>query len=151
MDIYFLNTECNYVSSYVSKTIQTDHIVVLAKLIREVDWAPVNNDLCKSYFVINQRKLLFVIQVPYNFNIICFFLACILDSHQNVSSSIGIFTHNLIARDYLSGKQQDEFIELLGIKIPQDTVDKKWPLQIYPRTLAILAQVHILYYNLNNF
>jgi hypothetical protein len=57
----------------------------------------------------------------------------------------------LIAKDYLSGKQQDEFIELMGIKIPQDTVGKKWPLQIYPRTLAILVQVHILYHNLNNF
>ncbi|XP_025419971.1 protein purity of essence-like [Sipha flava] len=112
LDIYFLNTECNYVSSYVSKSIQTDHLVVLAKLIREIDWAPVNNDL-----------------------------SCILDSHQNVSSSIGIFSHNLIAKDYLSGKQQDEFIELMGIKIPQDTVGKKWPLQIYPRTLAILVQV----------
>lgn len=31
----------------MSKTIQTDNLIVLAKLIREVDWAPVNNDLCK--------------------------------------------------------------------------------------------------------
>jgi len=50
----------------------------------------------------------------------------------------------LIARDYLSGKQQDEFLELLGIKIPQDALDSKWSLQIYPRTLSILAQVNIL-------
>lgn len=70
-------------------------------------------------------------------------LACIIDSHQNVSSSIGIFIHNLIARDYLSGKQQDEFLELMGIKIPIDALDSKWSLQIYPRTLSILAQVNI--------
>lgn len=74
-----------------------------------------------------------------------FILACIVDSHQNVSSSIGIFIHNLIARDYLSEKQQDEFLELLGIKIPLDALGNKWPLQIYPRTLSILAQVNILY------
>lgn len=50
LDIYFLNTECKYVSSYMSTTIQTDHLDVLAKLIREVDWAPVYNDICKYYF-----------------------------------------------------------------------------------------------------
>lgn len=76
-----------------------------------------------------------------------FYLAFIIDSHQNVSSSIGVFTHNLIAKDFLSGQQQDEFLELMGIKIPQDTSDSKWALQIYPRTLAILAQVYILYFN----
>jgi len=67
-----------------------------------------------------------------------------VDSHQNVSSSIGIFIHNLIARDYLSEKQQDVFLELLGIKIPLDALGSKWSLQIYPRTLSILAQVNIL-------
>lgn len=72
------------------------------------------------------------------------FLACIRDSHQNVSSSIGIFVHNLIARDYLSEAQQDEFLELMGVKIPQDALGSKWSLQIYPRTLAIIAQVRIL-------
>lgn len=60
-----------------------------------------------------------------------------------MSSSIGVFTHNLIAKDFLSGQQQDEFLELMGIKVPQGPTDKKWPLQIYPRTLAILAQVYI--------
>lgn len=67
-----------------------------------------------------------------------------------MSSSIGIFIHNLIARDFLSGKQQDEFLELLGIKIPLDALDSKWSLQIYPRTLSILAQVNIVY-NFNNY
>lgn len=88
--------------------------------------------------------------MPYDLNIILLFLACILNSHQNVSSSIGIFTHNLISGDYLSEKQQDEFIELLGVKIPQDTVGKGWSLQIYPRTLAILALVKfcIIFYGM---
>lgn len=63
-----------------------------------------------------------------------------------MSSSIGVFTHNLIAKDFLSVTQQDEFLELMGIKIPQDASDNKWALQIYPRTLAVLAQVHILYF-----
>lgn len=48
----------------------------------------------------------------------------------------------------MSGKQQDEFLELLGIKIPLDASDNKWSLQIYPRTLSILAQV-IIVYNFN--
>lgn len=47
LDIYFLSSECDYIFTYMSKTIQTDNLVVLAKLIREVDWAHVNNDLCK--------------------------------------------------------------------------------------------------------
>lgn len=59
-----------------------------------------------------------------------------------MSSSIGIFIHNLIAKDYLSGKQQDEFLELMGVQIPQDAVGCKWFLQIYPRILAIIAQVY---------
>lgn len=36
----------------MSKTIQTDHLIVLTKLIGEVDWAPVKNDLCKIQFLI---------------------------------------------------------------------------------------------------
>lgn len=73
-------------------------------------------------------------------------LACIINSHQNVSSSIGIFVHNLIARDYLTENQQDKFLELMKIKIPLDASGSNWSLQIYPRTLAILAQVfNILY------
>lgn len=60
-----------------------------------------------------------------------------------MSSSVGVFIHNLIARDYLSEKQQDIFLQLIGIKIPLETSDDKWPLQIYPRALAILAQVII--------
>lgn len=47
LDAYFLNTESDYISSYVSKTIQNDHLIILAKLIGEVDWTPVNYDLCK--------------------------------------------------------------------------------------------------------
>lgn len=69
------------------------------------------------------------------------FSASIIVLHQNVTSSIGIFIHNLIARDYLTNTQQDELLELMGIKIPQDALGSKWSLQIYPRTLAILAQV----------
>lgn len=48
LDVYFLNTECKYVSNYLSKTIQNDHLTILAKLIREIDWAPVNNNLCMN-------------------------------------------------------------------------------------------------------
>lgn len=68
-----------------------------------------------------------------------------------MSSSIGVFIHNLIARDYLSGKQQDEFLELIGIKIPLNALGNNWPLQIYPRTLAILAQVIIISHNIENY
>lgn len=74
------------------------------------------------------------------------FLASISESHQNVSSSIGIFIHNLIAKDYLSGIQQDEFLELMGVKIPQDDSGCTWSLQIYPRTLAVLAQVCFVFH-----
>lgn len=93
----------------------------------------------------------FYIYTTLNFSVILMsifilpFLACIISSHQNVSSSIGIFVHNLIAKDYLSENKQNEFLELMKIKIPIDASDSKWSLQIYPRTLAILAQVQYLY------
>lgn len=51
LDVYFLNTESNYISSYTTEAIRTDHLVVLAKLIGEIDWAPVNNDLCEIYLI----------------------------------------------------------------------------------------------------
>lgn len=47
LDVYFLSTESDYVSSYMSKSIQKDHLIILAKLIGEIDWAPVIYDLCK--------------------------------------------------------------------------------------------------------
>ncbi|XP_050533339.1 E3 ubiquitin-protein ligase UBR4 [Daktulosphaira vitifoliae] len=112
LDIYFLNTECDLITKYMAKSVQSDHLVILGKLIKEVDWAPINYDLL-----------------------------CINNSHQNVSSSIGIFLHNLIANDYLPDLQQNELLELIGITIPLGIENNKWPLQIYPRTLAILAQV----------
>lgn len=137
-----MNTESNYLTSYTTETIQTDHLVVLAKLIGEIDWAPSYIDLCEIYF-----KIKLSCNITYYF--IC--LACITESHQNVSASVGVFVHNLIAKDYLSGKQQDEFLALMDIQIPQDALGSKWPLQIYSRTLAILAQVSILYHYLLNF
>lgn len=81
---------------------------------------------------------------------ILFFVACIIESHQNVSSTIGIFVHNLIAKDYFSVVLQDEFLRLLGLRVPVITSDDKWLLQIYPRSLAILAQVCIVYYIVQN-
>lgn len=91
-------------------------------------------------------KILFAIHFILMSIFIFNFSAFITSSHQNVSSSIGIFVHNLIAKDYLSEDQQDEFLELLKIKIPFDPSESVWPLQIYPRTLAILSQVHNIYY-----
>lgn len=73
-----------------------------------------------------------------------FFIAYIIDSHQNVSSTIGIFVHNLIAKDYLSTELQDEFLRLLGLRVPLNISGDKWLLQMYPRSLAILTQVCIL-------
>jgi len=57
----------------------------------------------------------------------------------------------LIAKDYLSSELQDEFLRLLGLRVPVNTSSDKWLLQMYPRSLAILAQVCGLYQHLLDF
>lgn len=45
----------------MSKSIHTDHLIVLAKLIGEVDWAPINNDLCKFYSIFSKKNKSYLI------------------------------------------------------------------------------------------
>lgn len=49
LDLYFLNNESKYISSYMFNTIETEHLMALSKLVVDVDWAPITNDLCKFY------------------------------------------------------------------------------------------------------
>lgn len=59
------------------------------------------------------------------------------------SGALSRFTHNLITNSNLNGLQAC-LLNHLGVSPWTSDVQHGWPLQVYPRTLAVLAQVLLL-------
>lgn len=63
--------------------------------------------------------------------------------YSEFSQALSRYTHNLLARNTLSEALQNTLLQHLGIS-PWSTEtpgNSSWPLQVYPRTLSVLAQV----------
>lgn len=56
------------------------------------------------------------------------------------SGALTRFTHNLVT--YSSHSLQASLLNHLGVSPWNTDVPHAWPLQVYPRTLSVLAQVH---------
>lgn len=57
--------------------------------------------------------------------------------YSEFSQALTRYSHNLLARNLLVESLQTTLLNHLGVT----TDTGAWPLQVYPRTLAILAQV----------
>jgi len=64
--------------------------------------------------------------------------------YSEFSQALSRYTHNLLAWNTLSESLQNTLLQHLGVS-PWSTESNSsttWPLQVYPRTLSVLAQVH---------
>jgi len=63
--------------------------------------------------------------------------------YSEFSQALSRYTHNLLAWNTLSESLQNTLLQHLGVS-PWPTESSNsttWPLQVYPRTLSVLAQV----------
>jgi len=70
--------------------------------------------------------------------------------YSEFSQALSCYTHNLLAWNTLSESLQNTLLQHLGVS-PWSTESNSsttWPLQVYPRTLSVLAQVHYDYLTL---
>lgn len=72
-----------------------------------------------------------------------YFGAALGGLYSEFSQALTRFTHNLLICGILSDSLQNTLLSHLGVSPWADTT-VSWPLQIYPRTLAVLAQILLL-------
>lgn len=58
--------------------------------------------------------------------------------YSEFSQALTRYSHNLLARGLLVDSLQMSLLQHLGVTADNNNA---WPLQVYPRTLAVLAQV----------
>lgn len=72
-----------------------------------------------------------------------YFGAALGQLYCEFSGALTRFTHNLITHSALHSLQ-NSFLSNLGVSPWNTDIPHGWPLQVYPRTLAVLAQVLLL-------
>lgn len=76
-----------------------------------------------------------------------FYGATLGTMYSEFSQALSRYTHNLLARNTLSENLQNTLLHHLGVNPwsgTDGTTPCTWPLQVYPRTLSVLAQVYII-------
>lgn len=63
--------------------------------------------------------------------------------YSEFSTALASFTHNVLAHGLLTTKLQNSLLSHLNVS-PWQAESEAWPLRVYPRTLAVLAQVLLL-------
>lgn len=66
--------------------------------------------------------------------------------YSEFSQALSRYTHNLLARNTLSESLQNTLLQHLGVSpwTTESGTATSWPLQVYPRTLSVLAQILLL-------
>ena len=117
MDQYLLGSESSMIQNYVEAGLAEQQMMILASIIRDLDPETSRPDE-KS----NQGD------------------SVLNNLYAEFSSAVSRYTHNLLARGILSESLQCTLLCHLGVG-PWDS-GNTWPLQVFPRTLAVLAQVY---------
>lgn len=67
--------------------------------------------------------------------------------YSEFSQALSRYTHNLLAWNTLSESLQNTLLQHLGVSPwpTESSSSTTWPLQVYPRTLSVLAQVRYNY------
>uniref|UniRef100_A0A4D5RX34 Putative e3 ubiquitin-protein ligase ubr4 n=1 Tax=Ixodes scapularis TaxID=6945 RepID=A0A4D5RX34_IXOSC len=118
VNTYLVNFEP--VQGYLKSSIATPQMVILAGIIKDLD-----RETCKSE----------------TGTISILFGATLGQLYEDFSRALARFVHNILATGLLDDVYQDGLLTHLNIN---PWVQKEWPLQIYWRTLSILAQVLLL-------
>ena len=123
MDKHMLAAESPYVKEYVSTKLSEQQMVVLATVIQDLDRDTNSASLKLEYHLASL--------------------------YSEFSAALASFTHNVLAHGLLTAKLQNSLLSHLNVSPWQAeqagaAAGSKWPLRVYPRTLAVLAQVLLL-------
>ncbi|XP_014258727.1 E3 ubiquitin-protein ligase UBR4 isoform X2 [Cimex lectularius] len=123
MNRYMVTSEAEYMTRYVESGLTEQQMIMLAAIIRDLDRETARTDTgtISVYFGPTLGQL-----------------------YTEFSQALTRYTHNLLARGLLSASLQSTLLLHLGVSPVSSTDSTNWPLQVYPRTLAVLAQVLLL-------
>lgn len=116
---HFLSSKSSYITRYLKNGITDQQIVMLSAIIRDLDRETARTDVG---------------------TILIYFGADLGQLYSEFSSALTRFTHNLVTHNSLDNLRVS-LLGHLGVSPWNTDVPHAWPLQVYPRTLAVLAQV----------
>lgn len=124
MNQHLISSRSSYVREYVINGLVEQQMVILAAIIRDLDHETAKTETG---------------------TIAVFYGATLGTMYSEFSQALSRYTHNLLARNTLSESLQDTLLQHLGVS-PWTTIGPStcWPLQVYPRTLSVLAQILLL-------
>ncbi|XP_025161061.1 protein purity of essence isoform X3 [Harpegnathos saltator] len=125
MNKYLIGSRSTYVREYVVNGLVEQQMVILAAIIRDLDHETARTETG---------------------TISAFYGATLGAMYSEFSQALSRYTHNLLAWNTLSEALQNTLLQHLGVS-PWSTENNSsttWPLQVYPRTLSVLAQVLLL-------
>ncbi|XP_015606097.1 protein purity of essence isoform X2 [Cephus cinctus] len=124
MNQHLIGSRSIYVREYVVNGLVEQQMVILAAIIRDLDYEAAGTETG-------------TISVYYG--------ATLGKMYSEFSQALNRYTHNLLARNILSETLQNTLLHHLGVS-PWSTenTSTSWPLQVYPRTLGVLAQILLL-------
>ncbi|XP_066993474.2 E3 ubiquitin-protein ligase UBR4 [Anabrus simplex] len=123
MNKHLLHSESSFMVRYVQVGLAEQQMVILAAIIRDLDRETARTETG---------------------TISVYFGATLGTLYSEFSQALTRYTHNLLARNVLSENLQDTLLNHLGVSPFSQEMNNTWPLQVYPRTLAVLAQVLLL-------
>ncbi|XP_039287887.1 protein purity of essence [Nilaparvata lugens] len=124
MNKYLVSSESPYMRNYVESGLAEQQMIILAAIIRDLDResARTETGTISVYFGAQLGVL-----------------------YSEFSQALTRYTHNLLAHNLLSETLKTSLLVHMGVSPAASTPENNWwPLQVYPRTLAVLAQVLLL-------
>ncbi len=126
MNKHLLATHSAYVKDYVASRLSEQQMAVLGAIIQDLDHDATNSAGLKLEY----------------------HLASL---YSEFSAALSSFTHNLLAHGLLTTKLQNSLLSHLSVSPWQSAATTEegdhWPLRVFPRTLAVLAQILLLRQN----
>lgn len=122
MNKHLLTTKCGFVMRYVKAGLSEQQMIILAAIIRDLDRETARTETG---------------------TISVYFGSILGQLYSDFSGALTRYTHNLVTHSAL-GSLHASLLNHLGISPWNVDIPHAWPLQVYPRTLAVLAQVLLL-------
>ncbi|XP_008551349.1 E3 ubiquitin-protein ligase UBR4 isoform X1 [Microplitis demolitor] len=125
MNQHLIGSRSSYVRDYVVNGLVEQQMVILAAIIRDLDHETAKTETG---------------------TISVFYGATLGTMYTEFSQALSRYTHNLLAHNTLSESLQNTLLQHLGVSpwTSENGSSTLWPLQVYPRTLSVLAQILLL-------
>ncbi|XP_035739496.1 protein purity of essence-like isoform X1 [Vespa mandarinia] len=125
MNQHLIGSRSAYVREYVVNGLVEQQMVILAAIIRDLDHETARTETG---------------------TISVFYGATLGALYSEFSQALSCYTHNLLAHNTLSESLQNTLLQHLSVNpwSIETSTTSTWPLQVYPRTLSVLAQVLLL-------